>query len=818
MGTNLTVSCQTYTERCGRRFAIDFNGHTVFEAVNCSVITTHLVINQPSSWLRCKVKEGDTWHLVCGRDLKAGLIPSTPDIMQILLENGSRFPTIYWNGSDNHFKPSLRYRRAHGNHAWVLGNIAVVRIGCVFLQEPLEPLISYQFELRVCVSSANCSMWSKPFNITSPGIAPSEKVDVWAVINRSSAREPQNVTVLWKSYRPEYYNGELLYYKLSYKQEGKIQEVICSPELTQQTLQLNVADVNISVVMSYGSSPPAQVNFKRTGKAAPVITNVIPAASGILTLSWNVSHYTEEEQKGILGFVVQWQFNPQHLEWKRFGKDCTFTSLQGMQAGVLYNFSLYAEEANGISHPALVQVYAKQEQPLAGPDVSVTNVGEGQILIQWDELSQEKQRGFITNYTIYFQRHRDKPLETRFTENGQKKKEYPVSSSSVATDAVLMPEVRGEWPDWFQLINSNSNNHYNQETVPYKFPRRLIWELRGPQECFDILVSAWNSAGEGPKGKPTTCCCPSKESNGQPGTDKATVPLLIWDRYSGMNHQLIQCMFYAVDALPAATDHWETSIHTHSRTYTTDNLAYPIPLYRMSLDCGGNRSTQRKPTMMKMCMSIGVSWIFENLPKFDNSNAIKLLKDDSYGPWQPLPGDNDPPLTPIEELSVSWERKDSYPTVLHVTETPPTDPLLIDSPYKPQLLTASQRNEDITETTEEELKEEDQFPFLMSPHHDFTWDLPSIPVVHGRLNSFIAMDGALGSLGNLEDLLVPRQATSDKDGGVNENDMIMGTGDLGHSSFVGQTVLRNDRESCLFNSSPYSPQGLCHNFSVAEEG
>nr|XP_021332420.1 interleukin 23 receptor isoform X1 [Danio rerio] len=817
MGTNLTVSCQTYTERCGRRFAIDFNGHTVFEAVNCSVITTHLVINQPSSWLRCKVKEGDTWHLVCGRDLKAGyppgkpklscvthqhskfvncyltattetylftnfrvtfrnrtsllgpyeinkghislqrslfnesmtynvhvighnalgqslstfnfsiwdiVIPSTPDIMQILLENGSRFPTIYWNGSDNHFKPSLRYRRAHGNHAWVLGNIAVVRIGCVFLQEPLEPLISYQFELRVCVSSANCSMWSKPFNITSPGIAPSEKVDVWAVINRSSAREPQNVTVLWKSYRPEYYNGELLYYKLSYKQEGKIQEVICSPELTQQTLQLNVADVNISVVMSYGSSPPAQVNFKRTGKAAPVITNVIPAASGILTLSWNVSHYTEEEQKGILGFVVQWQFNPQHLEWKRFGKDCTFTSLQGMQAGVLYNFSLYAEEANGISHPALVQVYAKQEQPLAGPDVSVTNVGEGQILIQWDELSQEKQRGFITNYTIYFQRHRDKPLET--------------------------------------------------QTVPYKFPRRLIWELRGPQECFDILVSAWNSAGEGPKGKPTTCCCPSKESNGQPGTDKATGGMI-----AGI------CLAAAVPIVILA------------------NLMY--------LKCVRQR-------MMKMCMSIGVSWIFENLPKFDNSNAIKLLKDDSYGPWQPLPGDNDPPLTPIEELSVSWERKDSYPTVLHVTETPPTDPLLIDSPYKPQLLTASQRNEDITETTEEELKEEDQFPFLMSPHHDFTWDLPSIPVVHGRLNSFIAMDGALGSLGNLEDLLVPRQATSDKDGGVNENDMIMGTGDLGHSSFVGQTVLRNDRESCLFNSSPYSPQGLCHNFSVAEEG
>ncbi|XP_073789653.1 androgen-induced gene 1 protein isoform X3 [Danio rerio] len=33
----------------------------------------------------------------------------------------------------------------------------------------------------------------------------------------------------------------------------------------------------------------------------------------------------------------------------------------------------------------------------------------------------------------------------------------------------------------------------------------------------------------------------------------------------------------------------------HPHSYTTDNLAYPIHLYHMSLDCGGNRSTRRKP-------------------------------------------------------------------------------------------------------------------------------------------------------------------------------------------------------------------------------
>lgn len=195
-------------------------------------------------------------------------------------------------------------------------------------------------------------------------------------------------------------------------------------------------------------------------------------------------------------------------------------------------------------------------------------------------------------------------------------------------------------------------------------------------------------------------------------------------------------------------------------------------------------------------------------------------QDDSYGPWGALPVDCDPPLTPIEEVSMSLERQDSYPTVLHVTGTPTTDLFSIDSPYKPQLLTASQRNEDFSETTDEELKEEDQFPLLVSPsHHDFSWDLTCIPVINGRLNSFFAMDGALGSLGVLEDLLAPPQTAFNKDGGVEENERTVETGD--QSTFTSQNVLPNDLESCLrgpvLNSSPYSPQGLCRSFSVPEE-
>ncbi len=39
-----------------------------------------------------------------------------------------------------------------------------------------------------------------------------------------------------------------------------------------------------------------------------------------------------------------------------------------------------------------------------------------------------------------------------FTENGLKKRKYPVSGSCVDENALLMSEVRGEWPDWLEMM------------------------------------------------------------------------------------------------------------------------------------------------------------------------------------------------------------------------------------------------------------------------------------------------------------------------------------------------------------------------------
>ncbi|XP_056605694.1 interleukin-23 receptor isoform X1 [Triplophysa dalaica] len=819
LGTNLTVRCQLDTERYRQHFAIAFNGKTIFEKKNSFFVQTEIVVNQSKSWVLCMVKQNENWHIVCGQDLTAGypplkptkfncvthrhsayvncsmavttethlstiytvtfehewtsqslqyemknghvsiprsvfnetltyeahvkghnelgeanstftfsvlncVIPITPEITKVEFNNGSFSPTIRWESSDDSLKPRLRFRSVDNNQDWVLGKVTELQGGLILMQERLEPFMSYVLELRVCVNSTNCSMWSQPFNINTPGIAPSHKLDVWRIINKKDSHGLQDVTVLWKPYKSENYTGNLLQYKLSYEEKEKVHEMNCSTDVTRHTLQLplEVAEINVNAITSAGSSPTALVSLTYTGKPAPIVTYLAPAPGGSVRLDWDVTHYREGVER-IMGYVVQWHKSPVHLQWKRLTGNSSYTYLEGMQAGVLYNISLYIEEASGVSDPAFGQVYLKEEKPLTGPDVSITPVEEKHVLLQWEELEQEKRRGFITNYTIYIWRHTDKRL--------------------------------------IQNI-----------TLPYTLPRSQKWKLLDPQESFDVLVSAWNSAGEGPKGKAATCYSDRSLTCGK------TVSGYITDKMvAGI------CLVAAVPIVILA------------------NLMY--------LKCVRQR-------MMKMCMSMGVTWLFENLPKFDNSNAIKLLKDESYHPWEPFPGDSDPPLTPIEEVTQSWERQDSYPTVLHedVPEISVERQNCIECPYKPQ------RTEGVYETTEQEVKEEeDQFQSLMSPlhlHYDFSWDISSFPVIPGPLNSILPMDGSLGSLSVLESFLSTPQS-NENDGGIKENKRNVETRNVEQRSFISQTVLPNDLESCLLISSPYSPQGGCFHFLQEED-
>ncbi len=72
---------------------------------------------------------------------------------------------------------------------------------------------------------------------------------------------------------------------------------------------------------------------------------------------------------------------------------------------------------------------------------------------------------------IYWDFHTQPSLG--FTENGPKKRKYPVSGRCVDENVLLMSEVRGEWTDWVEMIErqqpvtkiTTRYNHGMQNTI-----------------------------------------------------------------------------------------------------------------------------------------------------------------------------------------------------------------------------------------------------------------------------------------------------------------------------------------------------------------
>ncbi|XP_060776002.1 interleukin-23 receptor isoform X2 [Neoarius graeffei] len=365
IGSNLTVHCRSNTVTCGRLFVMTFNYKEVLRKISCSNVTAQVVVNEPNSWIYCSVTKGRTSEVVCGRDIVANPIPSPARIKQIAFAKGSLSPIIHWYSSDNmeNLKPSLRFRRVYGSSVWMEGNVTQLHRGTLVLLRKLEPLTLYEFELRVCTVSMtnNCSLWSEPLTQSSPGKAPSSKLDVWKIITRNEQSDTQNVTIMWKPLGTEDYKGVLHHYEVVYQEKGTTHVLNCSMALTQYTLELplGVTELNVSAVTSAGSSPPASVRLTCSDIPSPEITSSYAAEGGI-NLVWNSHQFSNRTSEQILGFVLQWQCTPHQVQWKRNEINSNSIYIQATHP-TLCNISLYVESSNGVSCPSFKQIHTLEK-------------------------------------------------------------------------------------------------------------------------------------------------------------------------------------------------------------------------------------------------------------------------------------------------------------------------------------------------------------------------------------------------------------------------------------------------------------------------
>ncbi|GAA6222352.1 interleukin-12 receptor subunit beta-2-like [Lates japonicus] len=402
------------------------------------------------------------WHV---KDI---VIPETPHILQIDFGNSSVAAVLRWETTESsvHLRPYIRLRTRNGH--WEVRQGTELSDVLIRVND-LRPLTEYEFQMRTCDSSSGlthastpsfaprltsrktllCSKWSSSMTGISPGKGPSQQLSVWRMFNSSGTN---GLTVLWKPPPPGDYSGEVHQYRLFLTDERK-REVNCPANVSQYALTVSaeLQAVSVSAVTSYGSSPPADVPLRHSGAFGPVLRQLAANGSAVLvSWSWPWTRQGSTSEGELLHYVVEWiSVTATELQWQKLAKNQTNTSITGLTAGVRYNISLYAVTTRGVSAPSSGLVYSKEQKPLSGPSMSVLIHKPRQILILWDELPVNHQRGFITNYTLYVQ----------------------AQDSSKATFS---------------------------ETVSASGPRQKWFNC--PEGALALQLTASNSAGEGPRG------------------------------------------------------------------------------------------------------------------------------------------------------------------------------------------------------------------------------------------------------------------------------------------------------------------------------
>ncbi|KAM4629037.1 interleukin-23 receptor isoform 2-T3 [Polymixia lowei] len=412
--------------------------------------------------------------ILCVKDV---VMPESPSITHIEFWNSSAEAMLHWKTpeSSEHLTSYARIRTHNGS--WVVAEGLELRKAIITLQG-LEPLTEYEFQIRVCNSRQGltlpkrppstpsspstakplsgkrplCSKWSPSVKKKSPGKGPSQQLCVWRALGDKETNGLQNVTVFWMPLPPEDYSGEVHQYEIFLDKNDQKPEVACPATVSQCSFQVSadVQSVSVSAVTSYGKSPPSAVHLRHSGFSGPALIKLAPAGNGsVVILSWSWPMAEHESDTGeLLGYVVEWTPRPVELHWQRVAKDQTSTFIKGLTAGVRYNVSLYAVTTRGVSDPSFGLVYAREEKPLSGPNMSILVHETTRVLIQWGELALDQQRGFVKTYTIYL-----------------------------------------------QGINASD---MKQMTVSASGPRQM-W-LDCPEGALVIYLSASNSAGEGPRG------------------------------------------------------------------------------------------------------------------------------------------------------------------------------------------------------------------------------------------------------------------------------------------------------------------------------
>ncbi|XP_064497102.1 probable ATP-dependent RNA helicase DDX4 isoform X1 [Pseudopipra pipra] len=300
-----------------------------------------------------------------------------------------------------------------------------------------------------CISNESIfwSEWSGEKSGSTKEKAPSEKVDLWRVIESSHSPGSRSVHLMWKPLNSFPPSGRILGYKIQYFPENKTAlKMINNSTDKKITLLLNEEAhiVSVTAYNSAGNSPEAILRIPSTDEKTAQITGTartLPSNEEVV-VEWVVSKPEATE------YVVEWfedlEMDPFSRSWQYVSNSTNWkANKKNFKPFVCYNISVYPLYGNKVGAPYTAQTYVQQKKPSEGPVAETGIPGKNEVTIQWNEISKDKRNGFITNYTIFYKPEDGRELNETVNSNARQYRLKSLQANTQYTVYVMASNEAG---------------------------------------------------------------------------------------------------------------------------------------------------------------------------------------------------------------------------------------------------------------------------------------------------------------------------------------------------------------------------------------
>ncbi|KAL0965008.1 hypothetical protein UPYG_G00275580 [Umbra pygmaea] len=242
-----------------------------------------------------------------------------------------------------------------------------------FRLQSLKLFTEYVVQVR-CIRKEGGGYWSDwSVNTTSwtPEDNPSSEPDLWRVVMPIQGKSARLVQVMCKRLLKP--NGRIKSYDIKIQDGDWMNVTIIGPELDTNLLQQfelpdeTEARVEVQAWNSVGHSPHASL-------VIPKLKHELPQSAMEI---WTGREWVENSKRPL--------------------------AIRGnLEKFKLYNISVYPIFSGMIGKPLTQAAYLEQGAPLVGPTVRLKQNGKNDVVLEWSKIPLDQQRGFITNYTIFY--------------------------------------------------------------------------------------------------------------------------------------------------------------------------------------------------------------------------------------------------------------------------------------------------------------------------------------------------------------------------------------------------------------------------------